>query len=111
MQKVEGSSPFSRLYEAPGVCREHQVAETVYYGWRDRLLEGGRGLLRAEFGLSPVNGSPGGLKSGYTVQLLSRSLVTQAPAQGDRELDSLSDSGGEPPAATTRFLSATRSCV
>jgi len=27
------------------VCREHQIAETLYYGWRDRLLEGGRGLL------------------------------------------------------------------
>jgi transposase-like protein len=27
------------------VCREHEIAETLYYGWRDRLLEGGRGSL------------------------------------------------------------------
>jgi transposase len=30
------------------VCREHQIAETLYYGWRDRLLEGGRGLLEGK---------------------------------------------------------------
>ena len=24
------------------VCREHEIAETLYYGWRDKLLEGGR---------------------------------------------------------------------
>jgi transposase-like protein len=24
------------------VCREHEIAETLYYSWRDRLLEGGR---------------------------------------------------------------------
>jgi len=23
------------------VCREHAIAETLYYGWRDKLLEGG----------------------------------------------------------------------
>ena len=27
------------------VCREHQVSETLYYGWRDKLLEGGRVAL------------------------------------------------------------------
>jgi transposase-like protein len=27
------------------VCREHQIAETLYYDWRDRLLEGGRVAL------------------------------------------------------------------
>jgi transposase-like protein len=27
------------------VCREHGIAETLYYGWRGRLLEGGRGSL------------------------------------------------------------------
>ena len=27
------------------VCREHGIAETLYYGWRDRLLEGGRSAL------------------------------------------------------------------
>ena len=27
------------------VCREHGIAETLYYGWRDKLLEGGRQAL------------------------------------------------------------------
>jgi transposase-like protein len=24
------------------VCREHAISETLYYGWREKLLEGGR---------------------------------------------------------------------
>ena len=27
------------------VCRDHEIAETLYYSWRDKLLEGGRGAL------------------------------------------------------------------
>lgn len=27
------------------VCRDHEIAETLYYGWRDKLLEGGRVAL------------------------------------------------------------------
>jgi transposase-like protein len=27
------------------VCREHEIAETLYYTWREKLLEGGRGAL------------------------------------------------------------------
>ena len=27
------------------VCREHGIAETLYYHWRDRLLEGGKAAL------------------------------------------------------------------
>jgi transposase len=27
------------------VCREHGIAETLYYGWRDKLLEGGKVAL------------------------------------------------------------------
>jgi len=27
------------------VCREHEIAETLYYGWRDKLLEGGKAEL------------------------------------------------------------------
>ncbi len=27
------------------VCREHQISDTRYYAWRERLLEGGRSLL------------------------------------------------------------------
>ena len=28
------------------VCREHEISETLFYQWRDRLLEGGRAALR-----------------------------------------------------------------
>ena len=27
------------------VCREHEIAETLYYTWRDKLLEGGQQSL------------------------------------------------------------------
>jgi transposase-like protein len=27
------------------VCREYEIAETLYYQWRDRLLEGGKTAL------------------------------------------------------------------
>jgi transposase-like protein len=27
------------------VCREHEIAEALYYGWRDKLLEGGKAVL------------------------------------------------------------------
>lgn len=30
------------------VCREHGIAETLYYSWRDKLLEGGRVALNGK---------------------------------------------------------------
>ena len=27
------------------VCREHAISETLSYGWREKLLEGGREML------------------------------------------------------------------
>jgi len=30
------------------VCREHGIAETLYYGWRDKLLEGGKAQLQGK---------------------------------------------------------------
>jgi transposase-like protein len=27
------------------VCRDHEIAETLYYSWRDKLLEGGHTAL------------------------------------------------------------------
>ncbi len=27
------------------VCRQHAISETLYYGWREKLLEGGREAL------------------------------------------------------------------
>jgi transposase len=27
------------------VCREHEIAETLYYTWREKLLDGGREAL------------------------------------------------------------------
>jgi transposase-like protein len=29
------------------VCRAYEIAETLYYQWRDRLLEGGKAALAA----------------------------------------------------------------
>lgn len=30
------------------VCREHGIAEALYYGWRDKLLEGSKVAWRAK---------------------------------------------------------------
>ena len=30
------------------VCREHAISETLYYRWREKLLEGGREALAGE---------------------------------------------------------------
>jgi transposase len=30
---------------ARDVCREYEIAETLYYQWRERLLEGGKAAL------------------------------------------------------------------
>ena len=27
------------------ICREHEISETLYYSWREKLLEGGREAL------------------------------------------------------------------
>ena len=27
------------------LCREHEIAETLYYNWREKLLEGGKAAL------------------------------------------------------------------
>jgi transposase-like protein len=27
------------------ICREHGISEALYYSWREKLLEGGRGAL------------------------------------------------------------------
>jgi transposase-like protein len=27
------------------VCREHEISDALYYGWREKLLEGGREAL------------------------------------------------------------------
>ncbi|MCW2573197.1 MAG: hypothetical protein JWO88_3255 [Frankiales bacterium] len=35
------------------VCREHEIAETLYYQWRDKLLEGGKQALAAPRDTSP----------------------------------------------------------
>lgn len=30
---------------ARDVCREHGISEALYYGWREKLLEGGKAAL------------------------------------------------------------------
>jgi transposase-like protein len=45
------------------VCREYQIAETLYYQWRERLLDGGKAALanpREKTRSRPRSGSSGG---------------------------------------------------
>ena len=35
------------------VCREYGTSETLYYSWRDKLLEGGRAALAASNARTP----------------------------------------------------------
>jgi transposase-like protein len=30
------------------VCREHEISETLYYSWREKLIEGGREALQGK---------------------------------------------------------------
>ena len=41
------------------VCREHAISETLYYGWRDRLLEVGRERLAGKEERRGASGSCG----------------------------------------------------
>ena len=34
------------------LCRSHEIAETLYYSWREKLLEGGREALAGKAGAS-----------------------------------------------------------
>lgn len=35
------------------VCREYEISETLYYSWRDKLLEGGKAALAASNARTP----------------------------------------------------------
>lgn len=35
------------------VCREYEISETLYYSWRDKLLEGGKAALASSNARSP----------------------------------------------------------
>lgn len=37
------------------VCREYEIAKTLYYQWRDRLLEGGKAALSTPRDKGKVN--------------------------------------------------------
>jgi transposase-like protein len=39
LEGIKGASPVAEI------CREHQIAQTQYYQWRDRFLEGGKRAL------------------------------------------------------------------
>jgi transposase-like protein len=32
------------------VCREHEISDTLFYSWREKLLEGGREVLAGKGG-------------------------------------------------------------
>jgi transposase len=40
LEGIKGARPVAEI------CREHQLAQTQYYQWRDRFLEGGKRALR-----------------------------------------------------------------
>ena len=40
------------------VCREHGIAETLYYQWRDRLLEGGKAASGHDREIERRSGEP-----------------------------------------------------
>jgi transposase-like protein len=39
LEGIKGIKPVAEI------CREHQIAQTQYYQWRDRFLEGGKRAL------------------------------------------------------------------
>jgi transposase-like protein len=39
LEGIKGARPVAEI------CREHQIAQSQYYQWRDRLLEGGKRAL------------------------------------------------------------------
>jgi len=39
LEGIKGTKPVAEI------CREHQIAQTQYYQWRDRFLEGGKRAL------------------------------------------------------------------
>ena len=41
------------------ICREHEIAETRYYSWREKLLEGGKTALAGKVS-GPARKSCGG---------------------------------------------------
>lgn len=51
VEGIKGEKSISEM------CREHQIAQTQYYQWRDRFLEGGKkaltnGVAETEVGLT-----------------------------------------------------------
>jgi transposase-like protein len=54
------------------VCREYEIAETLYYQWRDKLLEGGKAALANPQTKSPQDSEIAELKK--KVAALERTL-------------------------------------
>jgi transposase len=57
------------------ICRKYSIAETLYYQWRDRLLEGGKAALATPRGTGAA--IPAMLR---TVSCARRSLTWSAPS-------------------------------
>jgi transposase len=47
------------------VCREHAISETLYYGWREKLLEGGREALAGRASGARTRSTSGSRRSGW----------------------------------------------
>jgi len=46
------------------VCREHAISETLYYGWRDQLLEGSGAAGRQGGASGRARAAPEGCRAG-----------------------------------------------
>jgi transposase len=59
------------------LCRQHEIAETLYYSWREKLLEGGREALAGSRS-GRVTPSDGGVGAQEAVRVAAM-LVLSTP--------------------------------
>jgi transposase len=99
------------------VCREHEISETLYYSWRDKLLEGGREALagkderNGERSCAGRSASSSGRSGGRPTSLRSLGKHCEAGSEGARRPVSRAGRTGFALAAVTRVLQVSRQAV
>jgi len=94
------------------VCREHGIAETLYYGWRDKILEAGREALAGKeerSGERELRRKIGELEQAlgrktYELERLSRKPFCRPVRQRQFLLGRVVGSGGRGGGVQLRFL-------
>src|SRR5512132_4120384 len=67
------------------VCREHEISDTLFYSWRDKLLEGGREALAASTKRSPSSNAPSLLtRSSRASRRSARTTAPPSPPAASR---------------------------